>query len=111
MKIPGEYNVYALGEMKAENVSVSLLVKLRLYAPDVVFIHIGGALVKLPLWHISATKTTLATALYISPTRLNILTYSFAGTILANIIGVDIYTLNYWFILKIFIDVAYTNFS
>jgi hypothetical protein len=29
-KIPGEYNVYALGEMKAENVSVSLLVKLRL---------------------------------------------------------------------------------
>ena len=28
--------------MKAENVSDSLLVKLRLYAPDVVFIHIGA---------------------------------------------------------------------
>ena len=41
---------------------------------------------KLPLWHISATKTTLAPALYISLTRLNILTYSFAGTVLANII-------------------------
>ena len=28
--------------MKAENVSDSILVKLRLYAPDVVFIHIGA---------------------------------------------------------------------
>ena len=42
MKIPGEYNIYGLGGMKAENVSVSLLVKLRLYVPDVVFIHIGA---------------------------------------------------------------------
>ena len=42
MKIPGEYNVYGLGGMKAENVSVSLLVKLRMYAPDVVFIHKGA---------------------------------------------------------------------
>jgi lysophospholipase L1-like esterase len=29
-------------QRKAENVSDSLLVKLRLYAPDVVFIHIGA---------------------------------------------------------------------
>jgi hypothetical protein len=42
MKIPGECNFFGLGGMKAENVSDSLLVKLRLYAPDVVFIHIGA---------------------------------------------------------------------
>ena len=42
MKIPGECNLFGLGGMKAENVSVSLLVKLRLYAPYVVFIHIGA---------------------------------------------------------------------
>jgi lysophospholipase L1-like esterase len=42
MKIPVECNFFGLGGMKAENVSDSLLVKLRLYAPDVVFIHIGA---------------------------------------------------------------------
>jgi lysophospholipase L1-like esterase len=42
MKNPGECNFFGLGGMKAENVSDSLLVKLRLYAPDVVFIHIGA---------------------------------------------------------------------
>jgi FAD synthase len=36
------YELFGLGGMKAENVSVSLLVKLRLYAPYVVFIHIGA---------------------------------------------------------------------
>ena len=40
MNIPGECNFVGLDGMKAENVSDSLLVKLRLYAPDVVFIHI-----------------------------------------------------------------------
>ena len=42
MKIPGECIFFGLGRMKAENVSDSLLVKLRLYAPDIVFIHIGA---------------------------------------------------------------------
>jgi hypothetical protein len=43
MKIAGECNFcFGLGGMKAENVSDSLLVKLRLYAPDEVFIHIGA---------------------------------------------------------------------
>ena len=43
MKISGECNFcFGLGGMKAENVSDSLLVKLRLYAPDEVFIHIGA---------------------------------------------------------------------
>ena len=42
MNIPGECNFVGLDGMKAENVSDSLLVKLRLYAPDVVFIHIGA---------------------------------------------------------------------
>ena len=38
----GECNCFGLGGMKAEYVFDSLLVKLRLYAPDVVFIHIGA---------------------------------------------------------------------
>jgi hypothetical protein len=42
MKIPGECNLFGFGGMKAEHVSVSLLLKLRLYAPYVVFIHIGA---------------------------------------------------------------------
>ena len=42
MKNRGECNCFGLGGMKAEHVSDSLLVKLRLYAPNVVFIHIGS---------------------------------------------------------------------
>jgi lysophospholipase L1-like esterase len=42
MKIRGECTLLGLGGMKAEYVTDSLLVKLRLYAPDVVFIHIGA---------------------------------------------------------------------
>jgi hypothetical protein len=42
MKNRGECNCFGLGGMKAEYVFDSLLVKLRLYAPDVVFIHIGA---------------------------------------------------------------------
>jgi lysophospholipase L1-like esterase len=42
MNIPGECNCVGLDGMKADNVSDSLLVKLRLYAPDVAFIHIGA---------------------------------------------------------------------
>ena len=42
MKIPSECNFFGLGWMKAKNVSDNLLVKLRLCAPDVVFIHIGA---------------------------------------------------------------------
>ena len=42
MKNRGECNCFGLGGMKAEYVFDSLLVKLRLCAPDVVFIHIGA---------------------------------------------------------------------
>jgi lysophospholipase L1-like esterase len=42
MKIPSECNFFGLDWMKAKNVSDNLLVKLRLCAPDVVFIHIGA---------------------------------------------------------------------